>query len=276
MPEKRELDTLYIQHTSEHVSEVVLNRPQKRNAINAALFNDLERAFQELDERDATRAIVLRGEGSGFCAGLDLTEAATDFTDLFTPGLAGPRLALRRLIRDLQRKTSAPFRCQKPVVAAVHGWCIGAGLDLVSFCDLRLCSADAKISLREGRVGMVADLGSLQRLPQIIGDAATRELALTAKDIDAQRALGLGLVSHVAESQEALLKKARDEAAAVAALSPLVTKGIKHLLNRGCDEALQRGLQDVATWNSAFLQSEDLNEAFAAFLAKRAPVYKGE
>lgn len=258
-----------------HVAHVILNRPDRGNAMNAQLFAEISDAFDELDEEPEVRVVMLSGEGKSFCTGLDLTAAMTDFASLVQPGLAGPRQELRKLIVRLQHQTSAPARCGKPVVAAVHGWCIGGGLDLAAACDLRLCSSDARFSLREARVGMVADLGSLQRLPRIIGDAATRELAFTAKDIDAERALRLGLVSAVADTREALIDAALAEAETIAALSPLVVQGVKHIMNSQEGWTVEKGLEHVATWNSAFLQSEDLTEAFSAFMEKRKPEYKG-
>lgn len=269
-----ELETIRVTRDG-HVAEVALNRPEQRNAMNARLFREIGEVFDELDRDEEVRAIVLHAEGRAFSVGLDLMAAMTDFTAIVQPGLAGARLELRQLIRDLQHQLSAPERCRKPVVAAVHGWCIGAGLDLIATCDLRLCSRDARFSLREARVAIVADVGSLQRLPRIIGDAATRELALTAKDIDAERALALGLVSQVLEGPGALLEAARAEARAIAGLSPLVVQGVKHVLNMQDGRTVADGLAYVATWNSAFLQSEDLNEAMAAFMEKRDPVYKG-
>jgi enoyl-CoA hydratase len=259
-----------------HVAEVVLNRPEVGNSLNAQLFADIHDAFEALDADDQCRAIVLRAEGKAFCYGLDLMSAPVDFGPVLSEGLAGVRLELRRLIRLLQRQTGKPAAIGKPVVAAVHGWCIGGGLDLISACDIRLCSADARFSLREARVAMVADIGSLQRLPRIIGDAATRELALTAKDIDAARAKELGLVSQVHDSPEALYEAARAEAQLIAGLSPVAVQGVKHVLNAQDGLTVPQGLEYVATWNAAFVQSEDLKEAIAAFFEKRTPEYKGE
>jgi enoyl-CoA hydratase len=270
----QQYETLKISVT-EHVAEVALSRPEVGNATNARLFSELEAAFGALDADDEVRAVVLRGEGKAFCYGLDLMAAPVDFSPVIQEGLAGPRLELRQLIVDLQRQCGAPAACGKPVIAAVHGWCIGAGLDLAAACDLRLCSADARFSLREARVAMVADLGSLQRLPRIIGDAATRELALTAKDIDAERALQLGLVSQVLDGPEALREAALAEARLVAELPPLVVRGVKQVLAYQDARPVSEGLEYVATWNAAFLQSEDLKEAIAAFVQKRTPRYQG-
>jgi len=258
-----------------HIAEVWLSRPEAGNALNAALFRELEEAFCALDADDEVRVAILLGEGKAFSYGLDLMAAPVDFGPVLQEGLAKERMDLRDLVLTLQRQCGAPAACRKPVIAAIHGWCIGGGLDLVAACDLRLCSEDARFSLREARVAMVADLGSLQRLPRIIGDAATRELAFTAKDIDAQRALALGLVSQVLPDKDALMTAARKEAETIAALSPLVTRGIKQVLGFGEGRRLSDGLEYVASWNAAFLQSEDLKEAMLAFMERRLPAYKG-
>lgn len=258
-----------------HVAEVVLNRPKKGNAMSPTLFREIEAAFEDLDADDQVRAVVLRGAGKNFTFGLDLQEAMQDLGPHLPGGLAGPRTKLRQVVLRLQRQTSAPARCRKPVVAAVHGWCIGGGLDLIAACDVRLCSADARFSLREARIGIVADLGSLQRLPRIIGDGATRELALTAKDIDAERAARMGLVADVVPDADALLARARQEAQTIAALPPLVVQGVKHILDHQDGMTVDQGLAYVATWNSAYLASEDLGEAIASFFERREPNYKG-
>jgi enoyl-CoA hydratase/carnithine racemase len=275
MSSEQTFETVKIQRDG-HVAEVVLNRPEVGNAFNGQLFTDLHDAFEMLDADDRCRAIVLRAEGKAFTYGLDLMSAPVDFGPVLSEGLAGARLDLRILIERLQVQTGKPAVIRKPVVAAVHGWCIGAGLDLISACDIRLCTADARFSLREARVAMVADIGSLQRLPRIIGDAATRELALTAKDIDADRALSLGLVSQVHDDREAVYAAARAEAQLIASLSPVAVQGVKHVLNEQDGMTVQQGLDYVATWNAAFLQSEDLKEAFSAFFEKRTPEYKGQ
>ncbi len=259
-----------------HVAEVVLCRPEAGNAFDARLFSELAAALEMLDGDDRCRAVVLRARGKAFSHGLDLAAATTDFGPVLSEGLAGARLELRRLIHRLQGQAGAPAAMRKPVVAAIHGWCIGAGLDIAAACDIRVCSADARFSLREARVAMVADLGSLQRLPRIIGDAATRELALTAKDIDAARAAQLGLVSQVLPDRKACHNAARAEARLIASLSPVAVQGVKHVLAQQDGLTVEQGLDYVATWNAAFVQSEDLKEAIAAFFEKRRPCYRGQ
>lgn len=158
----------------------------------------------------------------------------------------------------------------------MSGWCIGGGVDVITAADIRLASADAKFSVREVKVAIVADIGSLQRLAPIVGEGHVRELALTGKDIDAARAEKIGLVNDVYPDQETVLAKARELAAEIAANPPLVVQGTKQVLSTNTERQVAEGLRYVAAWNSAFLPSKDLQEAVQAFLERRAPEFKGE
>lgn len=259
-------------HQDGALAEVVLTGPGKGNAMGPATWTELTAAFQQLDEDDRVRAVVLRGAGENFSYGLDLAAMMPDLGPLLMgPQLAPGRHTLRRLIHQMQRAASAPEACRKPVIAAIDGWCIGGGLDLVAACDVRICSARARFSLREIRLAIVADLGSLQRLPAIIGEGHTRQLALTGEDIDADRALRIGLVNDVYPSAQALLDAARAMAARIAASSPVTVQGVKQVLNDSRGRTVEDGLRQVALWNSAFLQSDDLTEALSAALERRTP-----
>jgi enoyl-CoA hydratase len=162
-----------------------------------------------------------------------------------------------------------------PVVAAVQGWCIGGGVDLIAACDIRLASAEAQFSVREAKIAIVADVGSLQRLPAIIGKGHVAELAYTGKDIDAARAVAIGLVNHVSADPDAVLADARAMAAEIAANSPLAVQGTKAVLAAGENLSVAEGLDYVATWNAAFLASDDLVEAMTAFMEKRPGNFTG-
>ncbi len=239
-------------------------------------FGALGDTFRELAEDDGLRAVVLRGSERCFSYGLDMRATFTELGPLFMgKGLAEPRSRLLRLIRKWQGDLSAVADLPVPVIGAVHGWCIGGGLDLAAACDVRVCSADAKFSLREAKVAIVADLGSLQRLPRIIGQGHTRELAFTGKDVTAEGALAMGLVNEVFADREALDAAALAMAREIAANPPLVVRGIKQVLDYGEGKTVAEGLEYVAAWNAAFLQSEDLAEAASAFMSRRAPTFKG-
>jgi enoyl-CoA hydratase len=258
------------------VAEVVLVGPGKGNAMGPDFWREMPVVFEELDLDASVRAVLVRGEGGNFSYGLDLMAMAGSIG----PFLGGPQMAadhqrLLDLIGDLQRSFDRVADCRKPVVAAIAGWCIGGGLDLAAACDVRLASKDARFSLREVKVAMVADLGSLQRLPPIIGQGATRELAFTGKNIDAERALRLGLVGDVFESEDALLAAARAMAREIAEGSAVVVQGIKQVMNACAGLSVADGLRHVAVWNAGFLQSADLGEALAAFAERRAPRFQG-
>jgi enoyl-CoA hydratase len=260
------------------VVEVVLMGPGKGNAMGPDFWQEMPDVFAALDRDKDARAIIVRGEGDNFSYGLDLAAMMGDLGSHFgaAENLAAERTRLLDLVGDMQKAFDNVAACRKPVIAAINGWCIGGGLDLIAACDIRLCSADARFSLREVKVAIVADLGSLQRLPRIIGEGATRELAFTGKDIAASRAQQIGLVSDVYETRDALLEAARKVAREIADNPPLVVQGIKRVMNYCADKSVADGLGYVAAWNSAFLQSADLLEAMTAFRERRLPQFKGE
>jgi enoyl-CoA hydratase len=261
---------------AEQVAEVTMLGPGKGNTMGPDFWRELPLVFGELDADPQVRAVVLTGEGEHFSYGLDLPAMMSSWSDLMTDSaLAGSRTGLLHEIRRLQAAIGSVAACRKPVIAAVAGWCIGGGVDLAAAADIRLASADAKFSVREVRVAIVADLGSLQRLAGIIGEGHLRELALTGADIDAERAGGIGLVNHVYEDRDELLAAARSLASAIAANPPLVVQGVKEVLNAAREPHVDDGLRYVAAWNAAFLPSKDLGEAVQAFLERRPPHFTG-
>ncbi|EIE99429.1 crotonase/enoyl-CoA hydratase family protein [Saccharomonospora glauca] len=260
-----------------HVAEVTLLGPGKGNAMGPDFWRELPLAFAELDRDPEVRAIVLTGSGRNFSYGLDLAAMLPSWTEyLGGDALARPRREFLDEIRRMQDSITAVARTRKPVIAAVSGWCIGGGVDLISAADIRLASADARFSVREVRVAIVADMGSLQRLASIIGEGHLRELAFTGKDIDAARADKIGLVNDVYPDRDATLDAARKLAADIAANPPLVVQGVKDVLSVNTEQRIDAGLRYVATWNAAFLPSHDLNEAVQAFLQRREPEFRGE
>ncbi len=202
---------------------------------------------------------------------------AGDIVPLIAPDTgAQNRRALLALIRKMQLAHNSIARCRKPVIAAISGWCIGGAIDLITACDIRVASADAKFSIRETKLAMVADMGTLARLPSIVGQGFARELAFTGEDFDASRALQIGLLNSVHETPEAMLAAARNLATRIAKNSPLVVQGVKEIFNAQSERDAHESLEAVAVWNAAFLPSKDLNEAIGAFLEKREPVFTGE
>lgn len=250
-----------------------LNRPEKRNALSADMWTDLPAAVSELADDSGVRVVVVGGKGPAFTVGIDL-ELLVSLGPV-GDSEAGRRLALLSQIKELQKTFTALADCPKPVVAAVHGYCLGAGVDLITACDIRLASADAIFGVRETRMGLVADVGTMQRLPRVIAPGHVAELVYTGGDIDAARAMAIGLVNHVFPDREALLAGALEMAEAIAANSPLAVQGAKAVLRAGEGRSVTEGLDYVAVWNAAFLLSDDLSEAMAAFSEKRPPEFKG-
>ena len=259
-----------------HVATLWLDRPGKRNAMGTAFWDDFPRAVRALDADPDVRALVVAGRGGAFSAGLDLVEmgpallaADPDDSD------AGRSGDVYALAKRLQEAFESLAQAATPSVAAVWGACVGGGLDLAAACDVRLAARDAVFSLREIRVGIVADLGALQRLPALVGLGPTTEMALTGRDVDADEALRLGLVTSLHADADATLEAARATAATIASHSPLVARGVKAVLRASADLPLAQALDHVALWNAAFLRSHDLTEAVTAHLERRAPAYTG-
>lgn len=257
------------------IAEVVITGPGKGNAMGPDFWREMPTLFAGLDRDEETRAVIIRGEGGNFSFGLDLV-AMTGEIGASGKNLAAERTRFHDKVLGMQQAFNRVADCRKPVIAAINGWCIGGGLDLIAACDIRLASADAKFSLREAKIAIVADLGSLQRLPAIIGEGHTRELAYTGKDIDAARAQRIGLVNDVYETPESMLEAARKLAAEIAANPPLVVQGVKQVMNHCADKSVAEGLEYVAVWNSAFMHSLDLVEAITAFRERRKPEFKGQ
>jgi enoyl-CoA hydratase len=231
------------------------------------------------------RSVVVAAKGPHFSVGLDLKAMGNVLAgggeepggggEASAPSMAARARGARTEVRRLQDSITSLALCPKPVIAAVHGYCIGGGVDLIAACDIRLASADALFSVREAKMAIVADLGSLQRLPAIINAGHLAELAYTAKDISAERAKEIGLINDVCGDAEGVLKAARTLAAEIAANSPIAVQGTKAVLAANEGRTVAQGLDYVATWNSGMLASDDLVEAMTAFMEKRTPKFTG-
>jgi enoyl-CoA hydratase len=255
------------------VANLWLCNPAKRNAMGPAFWEQLPQVMREISEDEEIGAVALCAEGPAFSVGLDLKSMA----DLIGGGEmdAASRMRFFEDIKRLQGSISSVADCPVPVIAALHGWCVGGGVDLASACDVRVASRDLKLSIRETRMAMVADVGTLQRLPDIIPRGHFNELVYTGKDVDAERCREMGLVNDVYETPDEAVQAAREMAREIAGNSPLTVRGVKNVLRYGEGKSVEDGLTYVGLWNTAFLFSEDLKEAVAAFLQKRKPEFKG-
>lgn len=256
------------------VARIELHRPDKANAINAVMWRELRDAMRWLDSTDQARVGIISGAGRYFTAGIDL-EMLDDlrrFTREECRGRAGEKLRLS--ILELQDTITAVERCRKPVIASVHAACVGGGIDLISACDLRYCSEQAWFSVKEVDVGLTADVGTLQRLPKLIGDGMARELSYTARRVDGHEAQQISLVNRCYADKEALDRAVDDIAREIASKSPLAIRGTKEMITYVRDHSVEDGLNYIATWNAAMLLSRDLDEALAAAKERRPPVYR--
>ncbi|PHR26091.1 MAG: enoyl-CoA hydratase [Desulfotalea sp.] len=260
----------------EQIAYVYLNRPEKKNAMGPDAWTEPVQIFAELDADPAVRVVVISGEGPCFSAGIDLVGMMPELSELMDRNqFGGTKWTLLPKIKLLQKGISAIENCRKPVIAAIHGHCLGAGLDMVTACDIRICATDALFSIKEAAVGFVADVGVLQRIPRIIGEGNARELAFTAKTIDGKRAKEIQLVSALYPDHETLMQEAEVLALEIAANSPLAVQASKDVLNFCAGKSVEDGLKYVASISANIIPSEDLLEAMQAFQEKRKPLFTG-
>jgi len=265
---------LRIDRPAPHLAELVLTGPGRGNAMGPDFWRELPGVVEALNADAELRCLIVRGEGAHFSYGLDLPGMGAELGAVLENGAAG-RAAIIELARRMVSGFDALAGGRLPVVAAIEGWCIGAGVELIAACDIRLASRSARFALREVKVGMVADLGGCSRLPHLVGEGWARELALTGDDIDAETAARIGLVNHLCDDGEALRARALAIATRIAANPPLVVAGVKQVMNARLTAGVQHGNREAATLNGLLMQSEDFAEAMRAFMEKREPVFRG-
>ncbi|XP_075968085.1 delta(3,5)-Delta(2,4)-dienoyl-CoA isomerase, mitochondrial isoform X1 [Anarhichas minor] len=295
--------TLAISHPAESVTHVELHRPDKRNAMNRAFWSEMVDCFNEIAGDPGCRVVVVSGAGKVFTAGIDLMDMAGDI--LSPEGDDAARIAwnVRKVITKYQETFSVIEKCPKPVVVAVHGACVGGGrtsssssssshrhsvsmnsdvrdqisqsyisVDLITACDIRLCTQDAWFQIKEVDVGLAADVGTLQRLPKVIGSRSlVNELALTARKMFADEAKSSGLVSRVFADKEAMIAAALEMAGEIAGRSPVAVQGTKVNLIYSRDHSVAEGLDYMATWNMSMLQTQDVMKSAQASMEKKSP-----
>lgn len=284
--DKYSFETLAVRPDVEdsRVLEVALNRPEKLNAMNGTFFREIKECLDAASSDASIHCVVIHGGSCRiFTAGLDLASAFGSAASK-NPQEPAPRpavhdpsrraLKLSESIGPAQEGISALERCIKPVIVAAHNAVIGGGVDLMCAADVRYCSEDATFSIMEVKVGLAADVGTLQRLPKIVGnDSAVRELALTGRKLSSSDAKELGLVSKILPNQEKCIAEALKLAREIAALSPTAIVGTKASLNFSRDHTIQQGLDHIRLWNSVHLQSEDVRVAVKAQMTKSKPTY---
>jgi enoyl-CoA hydratase len=258
-----------------HIAHVTINRPEKMNALNQTAWDEITEVFEYLDENVDVRVVVLEGgESKNFCAGIDLS-LLMSVSQNHTKCEGRKREMLRKNVLKLQAPINAIENCSKPILVAIHGGCIGGGIDLVCGCDMRYCTDDAYFTIKEIDMGMVADLGTLQRLPKLISEGMVREMAYTGRNVGGQEAERIGIVNRSFSDKYTMMAEVMKIAETIAQKSPLSIRGTKHILLHTRDHSVADGLNYMATWNAAMLLSADLQEAFEAKMGKREGIFEG-
>ncbi|KAM6223692.1 delta(3,5)-Delta(2,4)-dienoyl-CoA isomerase, mitochondrial [Rhynchocyon petersi] len=263
-------ESLRVTSAGKHILHVQLNRPEKRNAMNKAFWREMVECFHKIAEDSQCRAVVISGAGKMFTAGIDLMDMASDLIQPQEDDIARKSWYIHNLITKYQETFNVLEKCSKPVISATHGGCIGAGVDLITACDIRYCTQDAFFQVKEVDIGLAADVGTLQRLPRIIGNQSlVNELAFTCRKMMAEEALSSGLVSRMFPDQETMLDAAFTLAAEIASKSPVAVQSTKVNLLYSRDHTVSESLKFMSSWNMSMLQTEDIVKSVQAAMEKK-------
>ncbi|EMC92556.1 hypothetical protein BAUCODRAFT_295553 [Baudoinia panamericana UAMH 10762] len=266
---------------SEYVAQVEINRPQKLNAFHEPMWVNIGAIFRRLSYDPDVRVVILTAAGDrGFTAGLDVQQASTGGVLAQPDAKAGSvdparrAVAIKRHMQEFQDDISAIEKCEKPVIAVLHGISFGLAIDMTTCCDIRLCAKDTRFSVREVEIGLAADIGTLTRLPKAnVPLSWVKDVCLTARDFTADEALRVGFVSGVYDSKAATLQKALEVAKVLATKSPVAVQGTKEVLNFSRDHNVADGLNYIKVWNASMLQTKDVEDAMLAGLKKTKPTF---
>jgi enoyl-CoA hydratase/carnithine racemase len=236
-----------------------LNRPEKRNAINRAVIAAFDDALSSIEGDSDVRAVVIRGEGRGFCSGLDLR-------DIEQMGAGG--LTFEKVITRLQK-------LPVPTIAAVHGDALTGGLVLALTCDLRIAAEGARLGMTPARIGYLPTYWIFRKFVETVGQANTAEIMYLADPVDADRAREMGLV-HKVVPDDSLSAAAAKWASTIAANAPLSVRAMKQMIARVISDAFEVEHKDLDELGNSVRTSQDAREGVRAFLEKRQPVWRGQ
>ncbi len=255
-----------------HVAHLSFNRPDKANSLPLGAWEEMQECFESLDENKDVRAIVLSGEGKHFCAGIDIS-VLMNIQQFESNCEARKREKIRKFIIKLQNTITSIEKCSKPVLAAIHNGCIGGAVDIIAACDMRYATEDTYFVIKEVDMGLVADIGTLQRLPKLISYGLVNELAFTGRKMYGEEAQKCGLVNNTYSSKEEMIDAVIKIAEVIASKSPLVIRGTKEIMKYTRDHSVEDSLNYVATWNAAMLISNDIMIAMQANMMKTKPEF---
>ena len=251
----------------EDIAHIVLNRPEKRNNMNAAFWDELPAIIRDIDENARARVIVISSTGPHFCGGLDVSMFASgavtdESTDVARRRQKGANFL--NTVSIMQDSFSALEACRLPVLAAIQGGCIGGGVDLVTACDMRYATRDAFVTIYETKIGMTADVGTFPRIVKLIPEGLVREMAYTGRRVSAEEARDMGLVNRVYDTHQDMLVGVMEVAREIAANAPLAVHGCKRAITYARDHSTQEGLEWIGMWNASMLQNDEIMEAMTA------------
>ena len=268
-------ENLVTYHREGHIGFITLNRPDKRNALNPVVWKALDQAIERAEADGEARVILVSGTGKSFCAGLDLSPENELFSVVGQTPDAAQKVWFFKEVRKTQDVHTRLERLTRPTIALIHGHCLGAGLELVLCCDIRLCTEDTLFAFPEAKLGFITDVGGLQRLPRVVGKGHAREIAFRGHRFDAQRAHAIQLVNDLFPDKETLEIKGREMAEEIAGNPPLAVQGAKEVLCFDEEASLEESLEYNAARSSMIVPSQDLMEAVSAYMQKRQGAFKG-
>lgn len=255
---------------ADHIAHIRLNRPDKANSMIPEFWREFPEAVDKISDGAEARVIVISSEGKHFTAGMDISVFMSGALDAQAENPHVSAEAFRHKVRLLQNSFSCLERARQPVLAAIQGGAIGAGVDLATACDCRYASAEAFFCVQETAIGMTADVGTFPRLMKVIPEGWARQMAYTGERLPAAKAKEIGLVNEVFPTPEALLDGVMDIARQIAAHSPLAVTGCKAMANYARDHSTADALDYISLWNAAMLRPEDIREAYVAKSEKRS------
>ncbi|CAN9095262.1 unnamed protein product [Alternaria alternata] len=279
MAEAYQKEFFNVSFPTEYVAHVEINRPEKMNAFKEVMWLNLSAIFRQLSHDPSVRAVVLTGAGDrAFTAGLDVTAASESgplsSSDAATQDSARKANIVRRHIVEFQSCITDIEKCEKPVIAVLHGISFGLALDMSLACDIRISTTTTKFSVKEVDIGIAADIGTLSRLPHSVGNLSwVKDIALSARIFGSDEALQHGLVSSVYKDKTEAVGKALELATLIASKSPVAVLGTKEIINYSRDKTISEGLNYTAVWNAAMLQTEDVASAMMSGLKKTKPKF---
>ncbi|MEW6350748.1 MAG: enoyl-CoA hydratase-related protein [Thermodesulfobacteriota bacterium] len=258
-----------------YIGVITLNRPERRNALSLKVWTALGEAVEKAGEDREARVVLLKGAGKSFCAGLDLSPDNELVGIIMDKPGATQKLRFYREVRRLQEIHTRLEQLNRPTVAVIHGHCLGAGLELVLCCDIRICTADTVFGLPEARLAIITDVGGLQRLPRVVGPGHAREIAFRGHRFDGERARAIGLVNDCFPDHDTLSSHGLEIAREIAANPPLAVQGAKEVYLNDDGVSLDRSLDYNAARSAMIMPSEDIMEAVTAYMEKREGHFKG-